>query len=307
MDLTPGKKSEYSKFSKTYKTKRNLPQHMAMTDPNAKVKCEVCGILYKNRNTLSSHVSRDHTNRMRPSCVTCDRVFSTLQSFRNHVDTIHSTRERPRFSCTFPGCEKSYLHTGNLAKHVNTEHAANPVRFPCTLCGKDFKRKAHLESHILTHTTEKTYNCSTCGKSFAHRGHIKSHERTHLENSTKRVLKCHLCQQTFSRKDSLKHHVRVVHENQRNFPCTVCDMRFSYLTGLKRHMEARHGTNKERIHSCDKCEYRSHSKHNLANHRLRHSGARHGCDFCGKKFLIFSELVNHCRVHTLENSKYLCI
>ncbi|XP_035712136.1 oocyte zinc finger protein XlCOF19-like [Folsomia candida] len=61
-------------------------------------------------------------------------------------------------------------------------YKANPTRFPCTLCGKEFKGRGKLEMHILTHTTEKANSCPTCGRRFSHITSLHRHEATHLEN-----------------------------------------------------------------------------------------------------------------------------
>ncbi|OXA44481.1 hypothetical protein Fcan01_20862 [Folsomia candida] len=222
---------------------------------------------------------RMYNNRERPSCDTCHRMFFNSAKLRQHIDTVHSTKKRRRLPCTVPGCEKTFLHKGNVVRHVRTDHAQNPVRYPCTLCGKEFKLRCHLENHILTHTTEKHYKCATCGKSFAQMGHLKDHEKTHLDKSARDMSNCHVCHENFLSKLGLQRHIRVVHENWRNYPCTFCDKRFSCSSHLKDHVEARHVTNKELIRSCDKCEYKSYSKHNLANHRKRHNAANHRTTF----------------------------
>ncbi|XP_035712424.1 zinc finger protein 596-like [Folsomia candida] len=226
----------------------------------------VCGKIFKHSRSLSCHVSKVHRDRKQPSCEKCHRVFFDLSTLRKHIDTAHSANVRPRLPCTVPGCDKTYLSKGDVVKHERTEHAQNPIRFPCTLCGKEFKTNAHLQRHIHTHTTEKTYTCATCGRGFALMENRKRHEKTHLEKSTRSVSKCDLCPQTFLSRSGLLVHVRTVHENQRNYPCAFCARRFPSSSDLKRHVVARHGTNDELIHFCDKCEYKSHSKVNLANH-----------------------------------------
>ncbi|XP_035712267.1 zinc finger protein 135-like [Folsomia candida] len=298
--MNPSKEWECSKCPKKFKTNKNLTMHLDLHDYGAKVKCEVWGKVSQNGPALNAHLARFHANRERPSCDTCHRVFSSFSYLRRHMDTTHSTKERPRLPCTFPGCEKTYLNKGDVAKHVKLEHAQNLVRFPCTLCGKDFKTRGELKQHIPTHTTEKPYVCATCGRGFAHNGVMKRHEMTHLEKSTRHVSKCHVCPQTFLSRITLQQHIRVVHENQRNYPCLFCDQRFSKSSNLKGHVEAKHAAKEERIHSCDKCEYKTHSKPYLAAHRIRHNATKHGCYFCGKRCITLMELVSHFRVHTLE-------
>lgn len=117
-----------------------------------------------------------HTNRKRPSCNVCHRVCSTPSHLRRHIDTVHTTLKRPRFPCEFPGCGKTYLNLRSVSLHIKTEHSANPVRFPCTLCWKEFKTRPNLEKYISTHTTEKAYICSTCRRSFSQRTAMQRHE-----------------------------------------------------------------------------------------------------------------------------------
>ncbi|OXA45042.1 PR domain zinc finger protein 5 [Folsomia candida] len=301
MDLLPRRKFACSTCPKKFRWKKDFARHVITHDPDAKVKCKICGKISKNPIALSHHMKNLHTNRKRPICEICRRVFHNSPTLRRHIKTIHSTSERPRLPCGFPGCEKTFQNKQHVSRHVSAEHAENPVRFRCTLCEKEFKLGMQLEQHIPTHTTEKPYNCATCGKSYALRGNMIRHEKTHLQKSARDKLQCTVCFATLLR-DSLQGHIRVVHENRRNYPCTFCDKRFPKSSELKRHVDQKHAANKEKIHTCDKCEYKSHSKVNLAWHVKRHNPVSwRECYFCGKQFARFQELVKHCnRVHTLE-------
>lgn len=129
-------------------------------------------------------------------------------------------------------------------------------------------------------------------------------QKTHLDKSSRDLLHCHVCAQTFLRKSSVQRHIRVVHENQRNYLCKFCAKRFSSSAHLTRHVEARHPGNIELIYSCEQCGYKTHSKGYIADHRKRHLAGTRGCYFCGKKFITFQELVKHCSgIHTLEKQK----
>ncbi|XP_035711565.1 gastrula zinc finger protein XlCGF8.2DB-like [Folsomia candida] len=300
--MKPVNKWECPKCSKTLATKAILTTHLATHDPDAKVKCQICGKISKTPASLAAHMWSVHSDRERPRCATCDQVFSSVRAMRAHTEIAHRKKERPRFPCTFPGCEKSYLYKGHVVKHVQTKHAENPVRFPCTLCGKEFKTRTELVPQISTHTTEKPHNCATCGKGFARMGDMKVHAETHLEKSTRDVLQCHVCCRTFLSRHGLQNHIQVQHGNQRKFPCHLCGTILSTSSSLKRHIEAKHAANRELPHSCDKCEYRSYSKVNLANHVKSHDVANwRECYFCKKKYVTFPGLVKHCsRVHCLE-------
>ncbi|OXA40629.1 Zinc finger protein 26 [Folsomia candida] len=233
----------------------------------------ICGKVSKNPLALSVHIRMLHTSRDRPSYDICHRVFYTSTDLRRHIGAVHSTIERPRFQCGFPDCDKSYPVKDDVSKHTKREHTENPTRFPCALCGKEFKTRRVLLTHITTHTTEKAYICSVCGRRFPGAGNLKSHEVTHLEKSTRRIFKCERCPQMCSRRSDLQKHVKVVHENQRNHSCTFCDKTCSTSGNLRRHVEARHSANRDKIHSCDKCDYVTHSKVYLAQHVRRHNPA----------------------------------
>ncbi|XP_035713671.1 zinc finger protein 596-like [Folsomia candida] len=293
---------ECSKCKKTFKTNHDFKRHVKTHDPGAKVKCKVCGKISKHPATLSRHMANIHGKRDPSICHICEKPFSSSQHLKRHINEIHSTVDRPRMTCIFPGCEKSYLCKYEAMKHHRIEHSENPIQFPCILCGKWFNLRSKLHQHIPTHTTEKPYNCPICGRSFPHKASMKRHEKTHLAQSDRDVFQCDVCPQTFVRRDALQHHIRVVHENQRNYPCSICGKRFSVSAEVRNHMEARHSAHKGKIHSCDKCEYKSHSKAYLARHVRNHKiGKRHECYFCRKKVASFQILVRHCsRFHTLE-------
>ncbi|XP_035712354.1 PR domain zinc finger protein 5-like [Folsomia candida] len=292
MDAREGNELTCSTCFKTFSTKGNLKYHMVTHDADAKVKCEICGKFFKTPLSLSQHKKLLHTSRDRPSCDICHRVFSSPRNLRSHIDTVHDTAKRLRFPCEFPGCAKTYLTRNAMLKHKRTEHSENPTRFPCTLCSKEFKTRTDLEAHISTHTTEKAYKCCTCGRRFTQRTTMRSHQATHMKKYTRRIFKCNLCPKTFLRKATLHAHSQVVHENRRNHPCTFCDKRFSTATVLRHHVEARHPANKEKIYSCNKCQFMTPAKEYLVQHVRRHNPAyRRECYFCKKQLVSFSSLI----------------
>ena len=71
----------------------------------------------------------------------------------------------------------------------------------------------------------------------------------------KKVVSCDICGKTFSRPDSLKIHIRAVHEeikNLKNHKCESCDKCFSTLSKLLSHIKVIHEGIKE--HKCELCE-----------------------------------------------------
>ncbi|XP_035711623.1 zinc finger protein 436-like [Folsomia candida] len=298
MDLKQIKLWECSQCSRTFNNKHNFNQHVAT---HVKKKCEICGKIKKSPAALTEHMRRTHSNRVRPRCNVCQREFFNSRSLLGHMVAVHRSGKRPRFPCIFPGCEKTYLNQNHISRHVKAEHSENPVLYRCTLCGKEFNRRASLDRHISTHTTEKPFSCATCGRGFAKTESLKRHEATHLDQSTRKISKCPLCPQTFFTSFGFRNHIRVGHEKKRNICCTLCDKRFPMSSHLTRHVASAHLSSREKIHACDKCEYRSHSTWNLRVHKRQHNAEKHECYFCGKNVVSFQNLVKHYgRLHTLE-------
>ncbi|KAJ5179191.1 hypothetical protein N7492_002401 [Penicillium capsulatum] len=113
---------------------------------------------------LQEHVRTVHP----PKCPNCPMVCSTSRELRRHLEVAHgdvSLEERKVFTCTEPGCERSFTKKGNLTVHIRTVHEGEK-RFACGEtdlsaskrvnewdgigCGKRYGSKLALEEHIRT-------------------------------------------------------------------------------------------------------------------------------------------------------------
>lgn len=127
--------------------------------------------MYKTRDSLAGHWLIKHSKRPPHTCHVCKRTFATIQNLQRH-----SLKTPQRFSCTAEGCDRTYLNKVGLMGHLRVEHNEVPIRFSCSLCGKEFKHKKDRNDHIATHTGEKPYKCYTCGKSFIQMSSLKAHK-----------------------------------------------------------------------------------------------------------------------------------
>nr|KAJ3421626.1 hypothetical protein HK105_002891 [Polyrhizophydium stewartii] len=79
------------------------------------------------------------------------------------------------------------------AQPVNYHRRGDPrYKFECELCGRVFRRKLGLTSHMPMHTGERIYRCNL---------HHKTHDKANQQ-------KCHYCQRMFQRKDALDRHLK---------------------------------------------------------------------------------------------------
>ena len=54
----------------------------------------------------------------------------------------------------------------------------------CTECGHQFRTKALLKRHNLTHSGERPFTCATCDKRFSRQDHLRRHMVTHMNAFT---------------------------------------------------------------------------------------------------------------------------
>ena len=82
----------------------------------------------------------------------------------------------------------------------------------CDICNLTFKTTKSLRSHNeKVHAGKVLYQCSECGKGLMSKEGIEKHKLQHGDESEK--LKCEHegCKVTFSRKQSLKKHMKQFH------------------------------------------------------------------------------------------------
>lgn len=110
------------------------------------------------------------------------------------------------------------------------EEADKPFR--CLDCGRRFKAKVTLKSHMTIHTGVKPFTCFLCGKKFSRKPYLKSHMITHAGD---RPFKCSFCGKGLRTKASLQEHQRI-HTGEKPFDCPECGRSFRSKGCMTIHM-----------------------------------------------------------------------
>lgn len=69
------------------------------------------------------------------------------------------------------------------AMFVPTKSCSRP--YACSLCGRSFKKRGHVQEHYLLHTGQRPFVCQHCNKGFSRARKLKTHvlvvhQQTHI-------------------------------------------------------------------------------------------------------------------------------
>ena len=249
-----------------------------------------------------------------------------MDCFKKHL-LIHKrrgeTENSRKYKCK--NCGKSFIQKGTLQQHNHNVHDDNKD-FKCEICGIEFFRICHLSKHKKE---VHPYKCDICDKTFTIVNKLKKHyqivhDRQKDNNcdksfTTSGILKklsilephkskeCNKCETSFSRLDSLKRHIDIIHNGQKGFRkhqkwrkcgkiekplekpiCNICDKAFTNPFSVKNHQRKVHEGNNHKgrkRHKCQICGKEYHFNHKLDEHiRGIHGNESYKCELCNKDF-----------------------
>ena len=116
--------------------------------------CEVCGQTFRNKSSLTTHVTHVHEGNIQEEpCPICGKML-TPKDLKRHMDWTHKEKT---IQC--PECPKMFAVMAQLRSHMRIHKEATEV---CRHCGVAFRYKESLLNHERQHTGEKPFACQYC-------------------------------------------------------------------------------------------------------------------------------------------------
>ncbi|CAI6352844.1 unnamed protein product [Macrosiphum euphorbiae] len=137
--------------------------------------------------------------------------------------------------------------------------------------------QSDTDSNVEERDNLLTY--AICGSYFLYKSWLKRHITSHMDPS----VSCDRCNKVFKRGDSLKRHIKSMHETV-SYTCKTCSKSFNTTSNLKRHENTQHSSKTKM--TCEKCGKTFTNKQNLSYHdNIKHTGVKpNKCDTCNEEF-----------------------
>ncbi|XP_055632912.1 zinc finger protein 808-like [Toxorhynchites rutilus septentrionalis] len=273
---------------KRYTRKRDLLHHQREMYIEKKFQCDECDDDFLTEaqlvNHKKSHDKDNIGNKIKlPKCCACYQQFESVDLLRKHADEIHlpesqtSTNDHEnKFSCDI--CHRRFKTKRTLLTHKSKPNRG--VEYQCAQCGKILRYKRALSDHErFHHGNERPYVCSICTKAFAGKEALQRHMKVHSKEDR---FKCEICNKGFKLKYYLKNHYITHNPDYRPISCSLCSATFTRKISLKSHMKMHTG---DRPYKCDICDASYPFSSDLKRHIMAHKGIKpYICNICGRGY-----------------------
>uniref|UniRef100_A0A669PCA0 Zinc finger protein 142 n=1 Tax=Phasianus colchicus TaxID=9054 RepID=A0A669PCA0_PHACC len=204
-------------------------QHMKGHGGTRIYKCSDCEYTTKNRQKITWHI-RIHTGEKPYKCHLCKYTCADPSRLKYHM-RIH--KEERKYLC--PDCGYKCKWVNQLKYHMTKHTGLKPYR--CDECEYCTNRADALRVHKETrHRDARSFICEQCGKAFKTRFLLKTHLKKHSEE---KPYVCNACGRAFRWAAGLRHHY-LTHTNEHPFFCRYCPYKAKQKFQVIKHIQRHH-------------------------------------------------------------------
>ncbi|KAK7065362.1 hypothetical protein SK128_016657, partial [Halocaridina rubra] len=286
--------------------------------PLKKVPCNICGLVFDNKDALKEHHSVTHERygvvlegdgqggildqRIKLPEEEIKQVLLPKVKPEPEAVATDIDEDKEIHACNI--CQEEFSSHLELIQHGCSAHENNPsitggnklVMIECKICQRRLHGANALRLHMSrTHKEHivkraRKHECKMCLLEAQTKTKLMKHMKEKHDIDLMPTADCHICGKTVNAK-YLERHIAIVHEKARNYPCNFCSMKFPSREYVKSHIYFEHANTKWK---CEQCQLEFAKYHQLRLHRLNvHSNEVHACTVCGKGYRRKGDLSVH--------------
>ncbi|KAG5305749.1 ZNF41 protein, partial [Acromyrmex insinuator] len=254
--------------------------------------CEICGKSFQLKVRLKEH-QRKHTGEMPYQCEVCGLRCRTTHALKFHKKSHVSNRHICEI-CGKSFLKKQNWNE-HLERHWKKDkNVSLPRIFTCPLCNDNLPTYRMLKNHMIgIHELDRQdplimnqkplYECNECQEKFKHQMSLKSHkEKVHEGKIVPLAFQCDICKNVYKAKRFLIRHIQSEHNDNK---CQQCDETFTDKKDLDHHVS---------LHNSKiACEYSDKQRDARNLHHQEHTIIFYQCGDCNESFDSYANRLNH--------------
>ncbi|EFN78305.1 Zinc finger Y-chromosomal protein [Harpegnathos saltator] len=200
-------------------------------NPKPSLKSNPCG-KHSNRNSCIE-------NNMPHECDVCNQRFHRKQEMIHHLMKVHKRKLYRCSLCNYDSNQKEHYQYHIIRVHENNYNYICPEQG----CIWKFKVKRDLTRHIrFVHSNKQKERNSAGSKPSSQNDSCGKHSNKNGSNEIykKNPTQCLVCNQRFSKKQKLMHHLMEVHGCRTTFNCSDCKYGSNRRNDLQKHIARMH-------------------------------------------------------------------
>ena len=251
--------------------------------------CSNCSLNTESRNEISTHMKTNYTC-FRFKCPNCKFRGYNMCRLKDHKCKTHEPNQKKLLVCQ--ECDFNTQNRVHFTEHVEAAHEG--IVHMCKLCNFNTSFKTEMKEHERAkHPTTKQYNCKSCSfmtEDMLQLGRHNNSEHKFYKSNSDGSISCLFCNFTprsvlRHAKITIRHHIKSIHNKEKDLQCNVCMVYFAKECTLKIHKARKHGelngTLKQLACTYSECKYKTNLGWLLSRHVDKiHIGKRFPCKLC---------------------------